>query len=54
MESDIKSLESDLSQYESEAERYKNQDDFESFKQANRNAQAAEKLIDESLEQLKN
>jgi len=53
MESDIKSLESDLSQYESEAERYKNQDDFESFKQANRNAQAAEKLIDESLEQLK-
>ena len=51
-ESDIKSLESELEQYESDAARYKSQDDFESFKQANRNAQAAEKLIEESLTKL--
>ena len=53
IKSDIKSLESDLEQYESDAARYKSQDDFESFKQSNRNAQAAEKLIEESLAKLK-
>ena len=53
IESDIKSLESELEQYESEAARYKSQDDFDSFKQSNRNAQAAEKLIEESLAKLK-
>ena len=52
IKSDIKSLESELEQYESDAARYKSQDDFESFKQANRNAQAAEKLIEESLAKL--
>jgi hypothetical protein len=53
IKSDIKSLESELEQYDSDAARYKSQDDFESFKQVNRNAQAAEKLIEESLAKLK-